>query len=74
MFLLLKWVDDLPICLHIHHNPPMLGGFVKRLVQSADRRPSVICPFSVRIGVTDEHPKAGPRSRCRPLEHLQVAV
>src|SRR5262245_50126377 len=67
-------VDDLPILLHIDDEPPAFRGFVQSACERADVRLAVVRPLARAVGVMDDHGQTGTRCRCRPFEHLEVAV
>src|SRR5262249_22298966 len=70
----LKWVDDLPVVLHVRQYPAPAGCLVERPGETSDLRFAVVTPFAIRVGVVDDHSESPTGSRRRPAQHLEVAV
>jgi hypothetical protein len=66
--------NGFPIIFHAHHRPAPRQRPVERLVELAERRVAVVGSLALGIGVMDEAHETGSASRCRPLQHLLVAV
>ena len=65
---------DLPVILHVDHNPATLSGLVETSVEAAHVRVAVVGPFALVVRVVDDHSKARSLASCGPLQHLKVTI
>ena len=71
---LLEWIDDLPVVLHVYDCPAFRVRLVEGLVEVTDGGRAIVGPLALCVGVVDEEREPRADARGRPLEHLQVAV
>ena len=66
--------NRLPVALHVHDDPAAPGRPSESARELTDVGRAVVGPFPLGVGVMDDEAEREPGRRCRPLEHLEVAV